>query len=52
MEGKDWKKAMEDTGFKYMDFVTSAKEGVARKGGEGWALGGGGKLKSSRKEDA
>ena len=37
MDSKDWKKAMEDTGFKYMEFVTSAKKGVARKGGEGWA---------------
>ncbi len=34
---QDWKKAMKEAGFKYMDFVKSAREGVARKGGEGWA---------------
>ena len=34
---QDWKKAMKEAGFKYMDFVKSAKEGVTRKGGEGWA---------------
>ena len=37
MKGKDWKKAMEEAGFPHMDLVKSAKEGVARSGGEGWA---------------
>ncbi len=37
MEKKDWKKAMKDAGFPHMDFVKSAKEGVARAGAAGWA---------------
>ncbi len=37
MNKKDWKKAMEEANFPYMDFVKSAKEGATRKGGEGWA---------------
>ncbi len=37
MSGKDWKKAMEEAGFLYMDFVKSAKEGVWRPGADSWA---------------
>ena len=37
MNKKDWKKEMEEADFPYMDFVKSAKEGVTRKGAEGWA---------------
>ena len=37
MNSTDWKKAMEMAGFPYMEFVKSAKEAIARKGGEGWA---------------
>ncbi len=37
MNKKDWKKEMEEADFPYMDFVKSAKEGVARAGGDGWA---------------
>ena len=38
MSGKDWKKAMQEAGFIYMDFIKSAKEGIWRPpGGESWA---------------
>ena len=36
MKSKDWKLAMKETGFKYMDYVKSAKEEIDRKIG-GWA---------------
>lgn len=34
---KDWKKAMKEAGFKYMDFVKSAREGAYRDPEKGWA---------------
>ena len=37
MKGKDWKKAMEEAGFKHMDFVKSAREEVTRDKAAGWA---------------
>jgi len=37
MKGKDWKKTMEEAGFKHMDFVKSAKEEVTRDKAAGWA---------------
>ncbi len=37
MNNTDWKKEMKEAGCQHMDFVKSAKEGVARAGAAGWA---------------